>query len=889
MKKKTILLSVLFVLSVLNAYAVYQRDVPQTLIQPNGDTLHCYASGDEFFNYLHDKAGYTIIQNPVTGYYVYAVQNGDDIAASEYIAGKVAPASVGLTPGILISPEKWRERRKMRLSRLRELEKTKKTGKPSLSRSIAVAGNKPNFTNLVVFIRFKGEPEFTTPLDSIVQVFNNSTTGANSLYNYFQNTSYGQLSVSSTFYPTPNGDKIISYEDTQSIGHFLPGSVNNPIGYNGFTDMMQREYNLVVRAINYLNSNNMIPEDLDLDLHDREGWVDNVCFIINSSHVRGGILWPHNAVSDDVRIGNKGKRVVNYLIMPKKSHKFQLSVLCHEFQHTLTFPDLYHDYSGFGQFPVDIWDLMGYEMENIPQQSTVWAKHRYGKWVEEPKLLLYPGTYTLHSVGSGSRDKIAYKIPSRDPNQFFVLEYRNNANQFDKFENSGVLIYRVDKRFKGNSEYNGTDKLDELYVFRPDGTATDNGSINDALFGVSGRTAFGPETNPYPFLSNGTRVVDDGWSISNITLKGDEATFYFSGVTFPKEFIKTNSTQKTVGLKWELSHNKPVLLLGSDLPITDMPQNGTDYAIGDKLPGGAQVLYAGNNTVYENTGLSPASDYYYKIYSKTADFPAKWSDGVGLIAATECGTVNAYPYFQSFEGSDKLSECYISEGNATWTIEQGASQTVILNGGMQTAHSGIRNAFVQPGRRGTAKLILPTFNLRGATNASLSFWYTNKGKNSVDTDALKVYYRVSPEADWKELSSYHTRTFEWTYAELKLQEFSDTYQIAFESVANDGLGVTLDDIRVDAEGIDMPTAISKPTADVVSVYSQQNRIYIHTVVGMVATVRITDLMGRTVYSGTTVGTSVIDLRVPVGFYIVRLLPEGAAASSHKVYLTVGEG
>lgn len=884
---QSVVFSILFVLFALNANAAYQRNVPQSLIQPNGDTLYCYASGDEFFNYLHDKEDYTIVQNPLTSYYVYAMQSGDDIAASEYIVGKVDPASVGLTPGILISPEKWQERRNKQLCRLKAVERIK-TKKPVRSRSVVAGDRKPNFTNLVVFLRFKGEAEFTTSLDSIAQIFNNSTPGANSLYNYFQNASYGQLSVSSTFYPTQNGDKIVSYEDTKPIGYFLPWSLNNPTGYGGFDDMMQREYDLVVRAIKYLDSNNMIPQDLDLDLHDADGWVDNVCFIINSSHVRGGILWPHNAVSDDVRIGDLSRRVVNYFIMPKQSHKFQLSVLCHEFQHTLTFPDLYHAHRAFDLLPVDVWDLMGYEIEHIPQQSTVWAKHRYGKWVDEPELLIYPGTYSLHSVGSGSKDKLAYKIASRDPNQFFVIEYRNNANQFDKIGNSGVLIYRVDKRFNGNSEYNGKDKFDELYIFRTGGTISDNGSINEALFGLSGRTTFGPETNPYPFLTNSPHVVDDGWSISNITIKGDMATFYFSGVTFPKEFKKTSSTQNTIDLRWEQSHDKPVLLLGSNLPMTDQPQNGIDYEIGDKLPGGAQVLYAGSNTVYKNTGLSPASDYYYKIYSKTEDSPSKWSDGVALIATTECGTVNAYPYFQSFERTEKLSECYISEGNATWTIEQGAPQIVVSNGGTDTAHSGIRNAFVQPGRWGKAKLILPTFDLKGATNARLSFWYTNKGKNSVDTDVLRIYYRTSPEADWKELSSYRHRTFEWTYEELVLQDYSDTYQIAFENDANDGLGVTLDDIRVDAEGKDTPTAILKSVADVVSVYSKQNRVYIVTDADIFSTVTITDLMGRPVYIGQTAGSSVIDIHVPAGIYIVHLISEGLFTSSYKVYLNASK-
>ena len=59
-------------LCVLYAHAAYLKDVPMTLTQPDGTILHCFASGDEYFNYLHDANGYTIMQHPKTGYYVYA-------------------------------------------------------------------------------------------------------------------------------------------------------------------------------------------------------------------------------------------------------------------------------------------------------------------------------------------------------------------------------------------------------------------------------------------------------------------------------------------------------------------------------------------------------------------------------------------------------------------------------------------------------------------------------------------------------------------------------------------------------------------------------------------------------------------------------------------------
>jgi membrane complex biogenesis BtpA family protein len=74
----------LVLLPTQQANAAPLRNVPQTVIQPDGEILHCFASVDEFFNYLHDEDGYIIIQDPKTGYYTYAMYLNKELKASEY-------------------------------------------------------------------------------------------------------------------------------------------------------------------------------------------------------------------------------------------------------------------------------------------------------------------------------------------------------------------------------------------------------------------------------------------------------------------------------------------------------------------------------------------------------------------------------------------------------------------------------------------------------------------------------------------------------------------------------------------------------------------------------------------------------------------------------------
>ena len=42
----------------------------QTMVQADGVTVEFFASGDQYFNYLHDKDGYILLRH--NGYLVYA-------------------------------------------------------------------------------------------------------------------------------------------------------------------------------------------------------------------------------------------------------------------------------------------------------------------------------------------------------------------------------------------------------------------------------------------------------------------------------------------------------------------------------------------------------------------------------------------------------------------------------------------------------------------------------------------------------------------------------------------------------------------------------------------------------------------------------------------------
>src|SRR5574344_2144483 len=100
--RKALLFFGLMIIAVF-AQAAFVKDMPVVCLQPNGDTLHCYVTGDEYYHRLHDAQGYTIVRNPHSGYYVYAIKRQGSLVPSTYIAGRTNPTTLNLQPNLCLS------------------------------------------------------------------------------------------------------------------------------------------------------------------------------------------------------------------------------------------------------------------------------------------------------------------------------------------------------------------------------------------------------------------------------------------------------------------------------------------------------------------------------------------------------------------------------------------------------------------------------------------------------------------------------------------------------------------------------------------------------------------------------------------------------------------
>jgi M6 family metalloprotease-like protein len=574
---KQILVGLFVVCFCVSANASYIENFPITVTQPDGTEVHCYATGDEFYNWVHDENGFTLIRDPQTGAVVYAKLENDELTSTGYRVGSVNPATIGLQTWTIISPEKRLQRRSDFLKNTPE-KPVKESYQPPRG-----GWNNGTLNNLVIYIRFSDEEEFPPKAGRYESYFNRDEPGQSSMYGYFKAVSNEKTFIPSTFYPLSEGDVILSYQDIHPRSYYQPyHPETNPNGYQDH-EVAEREHKLLKRAVEFVEY--QIPADLDLDFNG-DGLVDNIAFIVSGSPgAWASLLWPHRWALYAAEAYINGKQVWDFnFLIERHLDGTGPSVLAHEMAHTLGLPDLYR-YAYNGE-PVGKWDLMAGNT-NPPQSTTAYMKWKYGGWIDNIPEITGKGTYTLHNVWSETNN--AYKIvsPNSTKGEFFVIEYRDKRVYWDKdLSGSGLIIYRINPGETGNAG----GPPDEVYIYRPNGKTNmaNDGSLGGAYFSSqSGRTTFNNVSNPSCFLSSNTNPGGPGnpggIAIFDISESGGET------MTFKVDFSLVNTELHVTPNILSF----PNILLGTTSEPQTITVSGTDlaYPIYYEKAGGNNELF----------------------------------------------------------------------------------------------------------------------------------------------------------------------------------------------------------------------------------------------------------------------------------------------------------
>lgn len=523
------------------------KNMPVKLTLPNGEILNCLASGDEFFNYLHDADGYSIVKGE-DGYYYYALRaEGKDLIASKYKVGTINPKQVDeLKSGSLISGETYENLRKT--SPYLMPDGTNRTVARSMGQ-VAVSSTYliGNTNVLVYYIKLADNDKFSKSYAEVNTLYNAKSSTTASVKGYYEANSYNNFSFSAHFIPSgdPTTGAIRYYEDKMDRAYMNSGK-NPPVPESSWAkEGADREHCLLRRAVEWGNENAPLPDGMNVD-KDNDGNVDNACFIIaGASTTWGATLWPHAwslySTNAYVNTTTGQKKIGNYILL--FGDWLDKNVICHELNHTLGDPDYYrYDEMYPNGNPVTGWD----PMENNNNVYTLtFKKNKYQNiWLPNVPEITESGTYTLKSVLSP--DSNCFKIASPyDAKTYFMVEYRQKKGLYEgNVPGNGLIAYRIDTRYSGTQ--NGAYK-DELFMLRPGGTMGSGGDLSKAHFSAAtgvGRTAINDYTDPSSALQNGSF---GGLDISEISA----ATGDSSRITFKVTIrSKKDSVKPTLGASY---------------------------------------------------------------------------------------------------------------------------------------------------------------------------------------------------------------------------------------------------------------------------------------------------------------------------------------------------
>lgn len=672
----------------LNAAWIEKQEYSTAL--PDGNIFHAYISGDEYYQRIHDAQGYTLVQG-IDGFFYYADLKGGSIVATPYRVNSVNPAVIGLLPEMCIPATEYSERRMEAYNASGNSSKIPNTGL---------------LNNLTIYIKFYDDTEYTTTRQTFDSKLNREQ--GTSLKSYYKEVSYGAFEIISSHYPECSMNSNLSYTDTHERGYFMPyNATANPEGYQNASIGMQREITLLRDAVNWINQNSPIPQDLNIDL-DEDGKIDNVTFVARgNSSSWGNVLWAHASSVNSSSIAINGKILGTYLFIPES--QFSVTTLSHEMFHSLGAPDLYHYSSGSNPIsPVSEWDLMGSGSGHMGAYMK-W-KYSQQKWISSIPEIVLSGTYSLHPLTEGGNN--CFKIASpNSQHEFFVVEYRKKSGLYENgLPGTGLLVYRIDELRNGNA----SGPPDEVYIYRPGGTLLTNGNPYQANYSSNtGRTFIDDHSQPSSFLQNGSK---GGLHIFDIGFAGDSILFsvIITKVESPHAFVSMQTGEQQVTLQWEKNQSgNNVLLAFNTTRDFGNPIKGVRYAAGNVLPGGGQVLYYGNLNHLEHSNIVPGRLNCYKLWS-VSDTLA-YSDGVTTEYTIDCQSLNL-PFSEAFTGSE-IPACWAQQFIATNTIH---TWKVVKS----AKAGGEPNELVSEpiwDYSDMTRIILPPINTTGITSLKLNF------------------------------------------------------------------------------------------------------------------------------------------------------------------------
>jgi M6 family metalloprotease-like protein len=490
-----------------------------TFTQPDGTALRVRGWGDQHHAVFEALNGYTVVEDPASGFYQYATlaPDGDDLLPSGARPRLVDPKSLRLRKGMRISPAAARARALERpgfpvgTSRWEQRRKQFKQALATAALGHGIAPAPPhrettgNFVGLCLLIQFTDEPG-TISRDEVDRFCNKagySGFGNNgSVYDYFLEVSGGRLKYKNIVAPYYTARHPRTYYTNEAIAQ------------------PTRARQLIKEALDFHKANGLDFSKLTAD-NQQYVYATNVFYAGTCPNAWSKGLWPHAFHLLTPYQLSAGRSAFDYQITDM-TNELSLGTFCHENGHMICdFPDLY-DYgdqsAGVGSFCL-MCNGPNADEKNPPHVNA-YLKFKAG-WAQSVTPI------SAGLAGAAVAGSNRFFIHRKGPTEYYIVENRFKTGRDKALPGSGLAIWRVDELGDNEFEQMTASKHYECSLVQADGRndlerdPTNNGDAAD-LFRKGGNVRFDGTSRPNSKWWDGTA---SGLKIGGIGPAGTRMTF----------------------------------------------------------------------------------------------------------------------------------------------------------------------------------------------------------------------------------------------------------------------------------------------------------------------------------------------------------------------------
>jgi len=489
-----------------------------TLHNPDGTELSVRAWGNQFAAVFEIPEGYTIVQDPDSGYWQYATLSPDkqELLPTTDRVGAVDPAQVDLPKHI--RPQRGARGASARaaLSAADERPRWEVRREQRRARSVRAAqagpasappqeGTTGHYVGLCLLVEFPDVPATITrqQVDDFCNKIGYAEFGNNgSVRDYFAEVSGGKLTYTNIV--------TAYYRAKHERAYYTDETIEQPL----------RAWELITEALDDLVARGF---DFSALTTDDAGYVRALNVFYTGTRVNNWAkgLWPHSWHLENGYQVTPTKQLYDYQITDL-GDRLTLRTFCHENGHMICdYRDMYdydrdpaHQGNGIGHYC-----LMCFGGSDVnPVHVSAYLKHASG-WASSVSTLTPDATFTL---GAGMND---FLIHRKNATEYFILENRQQVGRDRSLPDAGLAIWHVDEL--GNNSYEemtparhyecSLEQADNRFDLEHRANA---GDASD-LYGAPFAPAIGDTTAPNSRWWNGQR---SGLEIESISAPGPKMT-----------------------------------------------------------------------------------------------------------------------------------------------------------------------------------------------------------------------------------------------------------------------------------------------------------------------------------------------------------------------------